>query len=72
MSAGDEWANDPETERLRDALKRVKIEFDQVLPDVIRILAPVGAALKEASKEFMKLAFKAKHDGVSGPEDKHK
>lgn len=55
---GEEWANDPETEKLRDALKRIKIEFDQVLPDVLTILAPVGAALKEAGKEFMKLAFK--------------
>lgn len=59
---GEEWANDPETEKLRDALKRIKIEFNQVLPDVIRILAPVGEALKEAGKEFVKLAFKKPED----------
>ena len=60
---GEEWANDPETEKFRDALKRIKIEFDEVLPEVLRILGPVGSALKEASKEFLKLAFaKPKND----------
>ena len=58
MSSSEEWENDPETEKLRDALKRVKIELDQVLPDVIRILTPVGSALKEAGKEFAKLCLK--------------